>query len=281
VEMSVVLVVIGLLIFTVFPALTALRTNSQRALTQSNMNALMLATAAYVQANGCVPCPTPAATTGAGFGRVGGNTAGNVCTACTTAQGALLPEGIPPFASLGIAANIARDGWGRWFTMRVDPALTVAALGTVVPPTSTCTAADQVANPACTVNTNRKGLCQPTLNSSKSATAVEITTLGGAAQPAAVIFVSHGSKGYGAFVADASSLQLNGNNGSRLPAFPAGSPACAQGIMVASGVSGNAVCNANGQNQFVNAPMQDGYDDMMAFADRNSLVSMLNNGACN
>src|SRR5580704_2122951 len=97
VEMAVVLVIIGLLIMTVFPALIALRMGSQRSLTQSNLQALMLATAAYVQANGCVPCPVPLVVgvppPAGGFGRVRGDTVAAACNGCPA------PEGIPPFAS--------------------------------------------------------------------------------------------------------------------------------------------------------------------------------------
>jgi prepilin-type N-terminal cleavage/methylation domain-containing protein len=278
VEMSVVLIVIGLLVLTVFPALTALRANSQRTVTQSNLQSLMLATAAYVQANGCLPCPTPAATLGAGFGRVGGSTGTAACVACTVATA----EGIPPYMSLGLQPTVAHDGWGRWITMRVDPALTAVALGTIVPPTSVCTAADQAANPACTINTNRKGLCQPNLSSAKSAGAVQITTPGGATQQAAVIFVSHGSTGYGAFQAAARGADAAFSNGCRYN-FPGVAAACLQSLSCNTPAVGIAYaeCNANGQNRFVDAMTMDGYDDMMAFADRNALISMLNNGACN
>ena len=262
VEMAVVLVVIGLLIMTVFPALIALRMGGQRSLTQSNLQALMLATASYVQANGCLPCPTPAATSGGGFGRARGDTVALACNGCPA------PEGIPPFASLGVPASVAHDGWGGWITMRVDPALTVSGFGSVTPPTAPCTAADlAAATPTCAqLNASQKGLCQAKLS---AAGRVNIQTPGGASQQAAVIFVSHGSKGYGSFQANAMPKLINFQNGSRM-SFPAGF-ACPQNP---------AVCNADGQNHFVNAMPQDGYDDMLVFADRNALVSMLGNGAC-
>lgn len=266
VEMSVVLVIVGLLVLTLFPALTALRQANQRSVTQNNLQALMQAAAAFVQASGCVPCPTPAATTGSGFGRVRGDTAAAGCNGCPT------PEGIVPFVSLGISPNLARDGWGHWFTMRVDPALTVSALANVIPPTSKCSDADAQANAACVSGSSRKGICQPSLKSSASATAVQVTMPGGAAQPSAVLFLSHGSHGYGAFLADASPQQIKFNNGARLP-FPV-TPLPNQGRVF-------SIQNANGLNQFADAPMQDNYDDVMLYASRDALVSMLNNGACN
>ena len=65
VEMAVVIVVSGLVMMGVLPALTGVRSANQRSLTQSNLQALMIATASYVQANGCLPCPTPASTVAA------------------------------------------------------------------------------------------------------------------------------------------------------------------------------------------------------------------------
>ncbi len=274
VEMAVVLVIIGLLIMTVFPALTIARISNQRSVTQSNLNALMLATASYVQANGCLPCPTPANVTGAGFGRVRGDTAAAACNGCATA------EGVVPYVSLGISQNVARDGWQHWITMRVDPALTTATIGAVVPPAAGCTAVDLSASPVvatCTLQgASQKGLCQSKLG---TANRVAVQTAGGASQQAAVIFVSHGSKGYGAFLAGAQSAETGFNNGFRLP-FPAGSPSCPANVANASNGATYAVCNANGKNQFINAPMQDNDDDILAYADRNTLVSMLGNGAC-
>jgi prepilin-type N-terminal cleavage/methylation domain-containing protein len=274
VEMSVVLVIIGLLILTVFPALTAARLVNQRSATQSNLQSLMLAAASFVQANGCLPCPTPASATGAGFGRVRGDTATKACNGCATA------EGIPPFVSLGIAPNLAHDGWGNWISMRVDPALTASALGGTVPPATPCGATDLAApvTPTCTLlNASQKGLCQSGL---AAANRVSVQTPGGAAQQAAVLFISYGSKGYGSLMAAAQPIAINFNGGCRLN-FPGLGAACLQSLSCASPSAGAAyaACNADGKNQFYNAAMQDGYDDMLAFADRNTLVSMLGNGA--
>jgi hypothetical protein len=59
--------------------------------------------------------------------------------------------------------------------------------------------------------------------------------------------------------------------------FPSGAPAC-------SATSGYAECNANGGTTFVDAPPITGgdnsYDDVLAYADRNSLVSMFGTSVC-
>jgi type II secretory pathway pseudopilin PulG len=255
-----VLIVIGLVILIVYPALNAVRQGAQRSATDASLQALMRAAAVYTQANGCLPCPTPAATTGSGFGRVRGDTNAAPCSGCPQ------PEGIPPFVSMGIPESMARDGWGRWITMRVDPALTVN-FG-VVPPTALCTDAD-VASSLCPVaGVSQKGLCRSGLS---AANRINVQTPGGPVATAAVIFVSHGANGRGAFVAGA---LAGGLNGERLP-FPGGPPSC---------VVGNEPCNASGTLNFVNATQvvdkNNPYDDSMLFADRNNIVSWLGNGSC-
>jgi type II secretory pathway pseudopilin PulG len=275
--MAIVLVVMGLVMLTVLPALTAVRSANQLALTQSNLRNLMLATASYVQANGCLPCPAVPGNTGANFGRLGYSSTTISCGTCSA------PEGIAPFVALGVPASTARDGWGHWITMRVDPALT-ANFG-VTPPTAGCQCNDFIAplpanctsstakttTPTCTtLNGSQKGFCQSNLSASK--TYITITTPGGALQEAAVIFVSHGSTGYGSFVA------APRQSGYLLP-FASNYASC-------SAYGGYAQCNsaANNSTQFYDAPTvisnTDSYDDVLAYADRNTLVSMLGSGSC-
>ncbi|MDE1900903.1 MAG: type II secretion system protein [Alphaproteobacteria bacterium] len=249
-EMAMVMIIAGIVMLTIFPALTALRAANQYQLTQSNLHSLMLATAAYVQANGCVPCPASPGAVGAKFGIVGGT--GAACGGCA----ASIAEGIAPFASLGIPASTAHDGWGHWITMRVDPALT--AKFTTAPPSSS------------------QGMCAAGLATSYR---VLVTTPGGATQQAAVIFVSHGKEGYGSYFAQPVG---NGNNGSGLP-FSSAYAACSP-----SSYSGYAQCNGVQTSQstghFYDAQAistaTDIYDDILAYADRNTLVAMFGNDSC-
>ena len=264
VEMAVVMVIIGLVMMAVLPALTSVRSASQRSLTQTNLHTLMLATAAYVQANGCLPCPADGAGVGSAFGTTDN---GTICGACSK------PEGIPPFVSLGIPATMAHDGWGHWITMRVDPALTSlpSRSSSFVPPAGLCTTTD-VSNNVCTsaqIGTAAKGLCRTGISASNR---ISVTIPGGATQQAAVIFVSHGVNGYGSFFAQAVNVS---SNGATLP-FSSEYASCA--------ASGYAQCNAAGTTQFYDAPAVIGasnpYDDILAYADRNALVSLLGNGSC-
>ncbi|MDD4615833.1 MAG: prepilin-type N-terminal cleavage/methylation domain-containing protein [Alphaproteobacteria bacterium] len=264
VEMAVVMVVMGMVAMTVFPALTTLRQANQLALTQSNLRSLMIATAAFVQANGCLPCPAIPGETGTDFGKLGYSDS----IACGTCDA---PQGIPPFASLGIPASVAHDGWGHWITMRVDPALTNPEKPVPVPPTAPCTASDVSSNICSQLGASAKGLCKAGYS---SADRIKVTnTGGGGEQQAAVIFISHGSTGYGSYVATPKYSDY-------LLPFASNYAEC-------SPYGGYAQCNSAERNtaQYYDAPAvigdTDSYDDVLAYADRNTLVSMLGNGACN
>jgi len=259
VEMSVVLVIIGTVIMIVYPALSAIRQSQQQQLTSTNLAALMRATAAFVQANGCLPCPTPASTLGTGFGRVRGDAVNALCGTCN------VPEGVPPFVSLGVPLSTAKDGWGHWITMRVDPALTINF--DVVPPTSLCLPGDPL---PCVQGESRKGLCQPSLPATNR---INVLTPAGATQQAAILFLSHGANGYGAFYADATT-----NTGSDLhPVFRGAAAAC-------TSTGGFERCNANNDRDFVNASFSNdpttAFDDQLAFLARNTLITALGNPAC-
>lgn len=198
VEMAFVMVVIGLVMLTVLPALQVARVAAQAEATNANLHSLMTAVAAYVQANGCLPCPANPATTGSGFGRVGLSSSAAACGSCAD------PEGIAPFVSLGLPASIAHDGWGHWISMRVDPALTplqsTSGTSVFVPPFAACTSTD-VGNGVCTaaeLGLSAKGFCRSGLATSNRIT---VTTPSGGSQQAAVILVSHGRDGYGSFFA--------------------------------------------------------------------------------
>jgi hypothetical protein len=136
-------------------------------------------------------------------------------------------------------------------------------------------------NNACTVSSlqagiSLQGMCAPSgagIGQLSKANSIAVATPGANSQFAAVIFVSYGANGYGSFYA--SPVLLHGLNGVAIP-VPSNYPACSAG--------GYAACNAAGTNQFVDAPIvvtgNAPYDDVLAFADRNTLVSMLGNGSC-
>ena len=259
VEMSIVLVIVGMILVIVFPAIQAVRRSTQFSTTQNNLKQLMNATAAFAHAHGCLPCPCPASKTGTSFGHVRGDSTGVMCADCTA------PEGIPPFKSLGIPPSLAKDGWGRWITMRVDPALAIH-FGTQ-PPTALCTASDT--EPNCTIGYSQKGLCAANLSQSN---AVQIRMPPGTAKSYAVLFLSHGENGFGAYKAGP---LYTGQTNTHIYIGTAGT--CGNG-------SGFERCNADNNMDFVdmdrNNNQDEPFDDFLYYLDRNALIALLGNGAC-
>ena len=179
VEMAMVVLIIGIVMLTVFPALTGLRAAAQRTATEANMQSVLRAIAIYAQTNGCLPCPTPANTPAASFGQVRGDSAANRCGTCS------VPEGIPPFIALGIPQHQAKDGWGRWLTLRIDPNLTIDCTNKSLPNYALY----------CSPDTTLKGLCASGVNKTLRISVKMASSR--LLQPAAVMLVSHGANGYG------------------------------------------------------------------------------------
>lgn len=264
-EMAIVVVIAGLLLVTLLPALRATQSAAALGATQSNLQTLLRATAAYVAANGCLPCPTPGNKIfGFEQGRVGtpGNTPCGVCASS---------DGIAPFGSLGLDPATAKDGWGHWITMHVDPALASPAL---------CMASEIAANaPGCSKNDRLlSGFCRAESRSGAAlAQRISIRQATGGTTTASALFLSHGANGYGSYRATA----LNSANlcdGSRLD-FPAGA-SCGGG---ARGAHGEELCNDKCRTAdalFYDIQRGENFDDLLAYADRNALVSMLGSGSC-
>lgn len=255
IEMSVVLVIVGLVIMIVYPALNVVRQSAQQSTTQTNLATVMRATAAFVQANGCVPCPTKASASGAAFGRVRGDELAAACGACVDP-----PEGIVPFVSLGLPVSTAKDGWGHWLTMRVDPALTTNDKS-IIPPSSVCLSTDLS---PCVQGESRKGLCRADLITTTSNPTIETQNAG--TQKAAVVFVSHGANGFGAYQND---LLLSGFDNNH-PLF--------------GGTSATEALNADGDTAFYQGIASPDpltyFDDQLAYLSRNALVAFLGNQGC-
>ena len=304
VEMAVVVVIAGIILGALLPAVLDMRRATQLTATQTNLQSLLRVTAAYVQANGCLPCPTPSGVANGGLGHVRGDvrTSPPVCGVCAQ------PDGIVPFVSLGIDPVVAKDGWGRWITMHIDPLLAqnpipsaAAVADSVVPPQAACTSNDVTAGTpgctatcsttdaafgnhacklagqywACTANDVVQGVqgCHFTGQSRKGLCreglskndSVAISFLPSNPQAfAAVIFVSHGVNGVGSYNALAKNFPLNARLGNPPPCQPLRPESC----------------NADGDRNFYLLDRGELFDDVIVYADRNALVSMFGSGAC-
>lgn len=268
-EMAIIVVIAGLLLVTLLPALRATQSAAALSATQSNLQTLLRATAAYVAANGCLPCPISGNNIFGSGGKA--STVNNAtCGDCLGKRldGSPLSDGIPPFGSLGLDAATAKDGWGHWITMHVDPALTNPIA---------CSDAEKAANvPGCSKNDSLLGgFCRPdgrTILEKKNRISITLAT--GGTAPASVIFVSHGTNGYGAYRTTPLGNQNNRPpcDNSRLE-FPVGA-SCANRPEVC-----NNKCLSN-DNTFYEIQRGETFDDILAYADRNALVSMLGSGSC-
>lgn len=116
VEMAVVLVIIGLIAGGTMSYMRAQMDSARLSATKTRQQAVQLAIQSFVQRNGRLPCPAPAATVNG----IEAPTVG-VCTgAVTIGVGALATSrGVVPWATLGLSQDMANDGYGRRITYQV------------------------------------------------------------------------------------------------------------------------------------------------------------------
>lgn len=114
-EMSIVLIIIGTLSSVMVPLLLKHTSAANRTLTRQHQEAVFYSLAAHLLAGNPLPCPADPAALGAQFGlaREGG------CRGPSTAVG------IVPFRTLGMPEAMVRDGYHRFFTYAVEPKVTV------------------------------------------------------------------------------------------------------------------------------------------------------------
>lgn len=95
IEMSIVLIIVGVIMSFALPALTTLLTQQRHKQTAHNQELVLHALAAYVNANGCLPCPT-----------------------CP--PGSPSKIGLLPYRLLGLPESCAKDGFNTWMTYAVS-----------------------------------------------------------------------------------------------------------------------------------------------------------------
>lgn len=111
VELTIVLVVIGLMMSMILPASTAFVDLQRRRETSSKLTNVDTALLAFVITNKRLPCPADG-TVVSGTADAGTEMrSGTTCTAQTT--------GVVPWATLGLTEADITDGWGARFTYRV------------------------------------------------------------------------------------------------------------------------------------------------------------------
>ena len=171
VELSVVMILIGIVMTMGMKMLNATLDNAAFSETKIKQERIKTALISYLRTNGKLPCPDNTA----------GVATGQESTPCATNQSDSF--GVVPWQTLGIPRDAALDGWGNFFTYKV-----VNGIGATRNWTSKTVANSfsitELRNPTV-------GLTIQELNAASTAL-VDVTPTG------AVVIVSHGANGFGA-----------------------------------------------------------------------------------
>jgi prepilin-type N-terminal cleavage/methylation domain-containing protein len=177
VELSIVVLVIGIVLTMGIGAWTANLENQANAATTQRQTAVKEALSGYLRRNSRLPCPdTDFASPDGVENRT---TAGNPATACSARFGIL------PYVTLGLARDAVRDGWGNFFSYHVS--------NTVNPPS--LSEPDDVPLKDWTLTSNfyAGNIGTITVNDRNGATVNAIAT------DVVAVIVSHGRNGFGAY----------------------------------------------------------------------------------
>ena len=130
VELAVVLIISGLIVSVFVSAYLRWKDILQATHTEENMAVVADAVSAFVSLNYRIPCPANPANDGPEpFGTELGSDrqppgGDGVVDDIGNCPAAAQWEGIVPFATLGLDASFARDGWGNYYTYKVNPDFT-------------------------------------------------------------------------------------------------------------------------------------------------------------
>jgi type II secretory pathway pseudopilin PulG len=264
-EAAIALVVVATVVGAMVPSVLSMRAGEQARATRQNLETVMRASAAYVQANGCFPCPTPSALLvedeQGSFGLVRGDISGAACGDCQQ------QIGVVPFRSLGLPQSLARDGYGRYLTFAVDAVLTSANFGS-----SMCKEAkDECTQEDVDLHKLKKGLCKENISTSTHVNIKQVSINPTASVKVALLVLSHGKNGYGAYRERPAATQ-------RLP-FPVSVPTCSL-----ADNTGLERCNSDdGKLDFIEttpATGNDPFDDQLLYFSRDALMTFAGGRAC-
>jgi prepilin-type N-terminal cleavage/methylation domain-containing protein len=176
VELSIVVLVIGIVLTMGIGAWTANLENQAHAATAQRQAAIKEALTGYLRRNSRLPCPDTNFT--APDGVEDRTTASDPTTACSAAFGIL------PYTTLGLARDAARDGWGNFLSYHVSNTNVTAATN---------------GNWSANTDWTRRAWFRPgntgliTVNERNGATVTPIAT------GVVAVVVSHGRNGFGAY----------------------------------------------------------------------------------
>jgi len=129
IEISIVMVVIGLLLSGGLLAFAPNIQNAKIARTNANMDRVEEALRAYAIRNGCLPCPADgdAAIGDANFGRAEDGAGAFILTACAAdaaCRADTAGDSVVPWITLGLQEEDITDGWGNRISYRLGVSVT-------------------------------------------------------------------------------------------------------------------------------------------------------------
>lgn len=174
-EFAIVLVILGAIAGLFFPLITTLSYSEKTKRTELHKEQILYALASYVLHNSHLPCPAKSG-------------AGEQKEECKAKEQCI---GILPYRDLGLPEQVAKDGYGHWFTYAVEPLLTqTKKIGDP--------ARGGVRNAEKGVDFCDIGGSGITLKDAGTRKEIEV----GQENPTAIVLVSHGPEGTGAYTHD-------------------------------------------------------------------------------
>lgn len=194
IEISIVLVIAGLLLSGLLPLMTAQRTNAAISATRTKGEAIVTALMSFVARNHRLPCPAIAsrAPNDPGYGVEA------VCTDTALVPGGVR-RGIVPWLSLGLTNEQGLDAYDRRFTYLVRQEETARTPNTISAMRGNMTVHNDTP-----VGLGLKSAGNPGGNQANSCT--DVAGDNSCNLDAVVVIISHGGNGYGAFLESGSQM---------------------------------------------------------------------------
>lgn len=122
IEISIVLVVIGLLLSGGLVALAPVLEQAKRTQTENTLTKIEDALLLYAIQNSCLPCPADATAAAIEGNQALASGAAHTADACADAANACFtgPDAVVPWLTLGIQRSDAIDEWGTWITYHLS-----------------------------------------------------------------------------------------------------------------------------------------------------------------
>lgn len=281
-EMAVSVIVLSFLLAGGFAIATRKSNSGNEDITTYRMNVIMHAIEQYVRVNGYLPCPANGAnniTANYGYGDVANNAPPANCPDRNfTNTGNNVVAGAVPVGNLGLPLHYMMDGWNRKFTYIID-----ADLARSNTANNWWDGFRNNESNIYVVDANGISLLSGTVvNNTPNDTPTTDFGMTPAIDGVAVVVISHGVNGHGAWRIRGGAATVNANNEGRfecenMPADISGNTACAPVGLAAplpTAATGDSVIRLVGkQDRDAASNLPDVFDDIIQFRTKSQLLS--------